>query len=450
MGTKNKSAGTQITPRGPTQGVTLVDHKTGLPFDSLVDGNQVRRLAVDADINIDSATINVDLDASNDNVAIRNTNNTNELLLHSDGSISVRLNDATGTPFSAGNPLPVSIAGGLDVVISHVNDSIKVGDGTEFLAINTDGSINIIDSSKVLDGQLAVPASDTGNIFAGFDGTNYRFIKVDNAGELQIDVVSSALPTGAATESTVASLLTEATFVAEDFATQTTLAAINAAQLPDGHNVTVDNILSNPVPSQITDGTDAVDVVDDSGIIRLQVQNKGAEVSDKIVAAAFHSNTVAASTYIGMIDLDDGGGDYLHSGSSSIKFVAAAGSLIKSSVGAQWQTQIGVITRVDGTDADVTWLDTASNFALDTSKVEHVKEISVSTPFDLNVVAGVLEKLAGGFKQTNIAGINTTTGLINVEGNAMTPAVGDMVLEILQVSGGGTAIVHYSVRYFVD
>ena len=60
----------------------------------------------------------------------------------------------------------------------------------------------------------------------GFDGAANRAIKTDVAGELQIDVLSSALPTGAATETTLATLLTEATFAAEDFATEATQATL--------------------------------------------------------------------------------------------------------------------------------------------------------------------------------------------------------------------------------
>jgi len=48
-------------------------------------------------------------------------------------------------------------ATGLDIrVIDHGTDSIKIGDGTEFLAINVDGSINITDNG----GSLTVDAVD--------------------------------------------------------------------------------------------------------------------------------------------------------------------------------------------------------------------------------------------------------------------------------------------------
>lgn len=143
-------------------------------------------------------------------------------------------------------------------------------------------------SGQLVEDAEAVNAGDVARIIAGSDGSNYQHIIVDSDGHLQIDaltlpnvtlasqvnpftndinisldgeqvdvsdraardlgkvdiagfdvslpagtnnigdidVVSSALPTGAATEATLATLLTEATFAAEDFATQTTLAAL--------------------------------------------------------------------------------------------------------------------------------------------------------------------------------------------------------------------------------
>ena len=108
MSTKNKAAGTQFTQKGVVQGVSIVDD-SGNPYDSVVDGDGVRRLAVDANVTIGSATINVDLDAATDNVAIRNTSNSNELLINTDGSITTRLKDEAGNAFSVSNPLPIEI-----------------------------------------------------------------------------------------------------------------------------------------------------------------------------------------------------------------------------------------------------------------------------------------------------------------------------------------------------
>lgn len=107
MGTKNQSPGSQFTPRGVTQGVTLVSHEHGRPIDAVIDNDGVLRLAVDANVTIENATINVDLDHTEDSVAIGD--GTDLLSINPDGSLNIRLFDESGVAFSAVNPMPVEI-----------------------------------------------------------------------------------------------------------------------------------------------------------------------------------------------------------------------------------------------------------------------------------------------------------------------------------------------------
>ena len=73
-------------------------------------------------------------------------------------------------------------------------------------AIPITGSITASNPSVSATGS-AVPAQ--GTMVAGTDGTNLRALKTDASGELQVDVLSSALPSGAATESTLSALNTK-------------------------------------------------------------------------------------------------------------------------------------------------------------------------------------------------------------------------------------------------
>jgi hypothetical protein len=66
----------------------------------------------------------------------------------------------------------------------------------------------------------------------------------DGGNSVTIDATSLPLPTGAATEATLASIL--------------------AGQLADGHNVTVDNVAGSPVPVQVGDGTNQVNITANS------------------------------------------------------------------------------------------------------------------------------------------------------------------------------------------
>lgn len=66
-------------------------------------------------------------------------------------------------------------------------------------------SLQLLDDAVSTTGS-AVPAK--GYQVTGSDGTNARALKTDSNGELQIDVLSSALPSGAATEATLSTLST--------------------------------------------------------------------------------------------------------------------------------------------------------------------------------------------------------------------------------------------------
>lgn len=91
-------------------------------------------------------------------------------------------------------------------------------DGSQKTQI-VDGSGNVISSTgNALDVNLKTPitvdvqlsqANDSVAVF-GSDGAVNRALKTDANGELQIDVLSSALPSGAATESTLANVATSA------------------------------------------------------------------------------------------------------------------------------------------------------------------------------------------------------------------------------------------------
>ncbi len=173
-------------------------------------------------------------------------------------------------------------------------------------------------------------------------------------------------------------------------------------------------------------------------------------VSPRLVVSSYHAAALAATSYILMIDLDNVGGDYKHVGSSSLKITQIAGSIVKSSIGAQWRSVVGVIVAIDGTAATIHWLEAATLFALDTSTVEQHKAAVLPALLDLAVSGGGLVAYAGGFIEAGLTDVNTGATLDNVVGNARTPAVGDMVLRVTQDSGGGTAELGYSVRYLVD
>jgi len=68
---------------------------------------------------------------------------------------------ADGTAITAtGSSLDVNVTSAINVSVDHANDSIKVGDGTDFLAVNNDGSINVVATATDLDIRNLVFATD--------------------------------------------------------------------------------------------------------------------------------------------------------------------------------------------------------------------------------------------------------------------------------------------------
>lgn len=147
--------------------------------DSVQIGDGTDLLAVNADgsINVSVANASIvvtatdldirDLSASQDNVAI--SDGTDTLAINTDGSINITDNggsitvDGTvaatqsgtwdiGTLTSITNDVNIADGGNsitvdatdLDIRdLSHTQDSVRIGDGTDLLAVNTDGSINV-------------------------------------------------------------------------------------------------------------------------------------------------------------------------------------------------------------------------------------------------------------------------------------------------------------------
>jgi hypothetical protein len=80
---------------------------------------------------------------------------------------SIAISDGTDTlAVEANGSINVNILGGINVEVdlSHVDDSVKIGDGTDFMLVNADGSINVKSSSDVDDD---APHTENGVSVAG-------------------------------------------------------------------------------------------------------------------------------------------------------------------------------------------------------------------------------------------------------------------------------------------
>lgn len=100
-------------------------------------------ITVDGAVTVSGTDIDIrDLSHTTDSIAIGD--GTDLLAIAADGSIAVTDNGTTLSVDDGGGSLTVD-ATDLDVRdLTHVSDSVKIGDGTDLLAVNADGSINVV------------------------------------------------------------------------------------------------------------------------------------------------------------------------------------------------------------------------------------------------------------------------------------------------------------------
>lgn len=121
---------------------------------------------------------------------------------------------------SSSNPLPVSNAvltalddainaSRVDVNIAAQDADVTIADGGNSLTVDNGGTFAVQESGgaltalQLLDNVVATDASASpsqGVMLTGHDGTNARRVSVDASGNVQVDIVAAALPSGAATE----------------------------------------------------------------------------------------------------------------------------------------------------------------------------------------------------------------------------------------------------------
>lgn len=146
---------------------------------------------------------------------------------------------------------------------------------------------------------------------------------------------------------------------------------------------------------------------------------------------AYSGSDIAADTYAILVDLSDKA-QYPHNDSGSIDLYSSFIFVDKpsSAVGA---VQIGIITRVDGTSADIAYIQGVS---FNSTSDRHLNRDRVLThPIQLGQSGGLLTKVATLFRANGVTAVNTATPLPTVYGTA-TPEVGDLVVRFAYTSGG--------------
>lgn len=194
------------------------------------------------------------------------------------GSVTINAGDLTVSTVSTNDSMAIGdpVTGAAANVTTNVSTTLEElhvtdDDANAFLA-SIDASLNQIDTATQTPGSaLAARVMQVG----GSDGTNARALRTDANGELQIDVLSSALPTGAAS-------------LAEQQTQTTALSAIQTAvQLIDNSA----NVDGNPA------GTAGLMIggIDGSGNFQQVSVNTAGELSVTFGSAGFATETTLSA-----------------------------------------------------------------------------------------------------------------------------------------------------------
>jgi hypothetical protein len=307
-----------------------------------------------------------------------------------------RLDTNLGAWFGATTPTvgQKAMAASIPVTVASDQTAIPVSQGTPPWAV------------KGTDADGANPTEDP-VLTAGYDGTNVQTLLTDTSGRTRI---------------------------------------VGAG--PDGSAA-----VGDPVQIAGTDGSGDLQTLLTDTDGNLRIKNDFIDDRDKVVAVSYVKLGIAATSYYMLIDLSNSSGDYPHANTTGGVFVAGSNSKgVKGNSGAKWAVEVFVITRIDGTDADLVGIPSIS-FSLRDASVLSLPEQVIHffpTMLDLTVSAGALVNTLSNFTLTNVAAINTGITLEDAGGNSIAPAVGDVIIVAELISGGGVLDFSMGMQYFVE
>lgn len=163
-----------------------------------------------------------------------------------------------------------------------------------------------------------------------------------------------------------------------------------------------------------------------------EIRTTVAEQEDNVFAA-FGKTGIVATGWAVLVDKSDTT-NFPHRETGRLDLSAVYLQVDRDSTG-EGAARVGVVTRIDGTDADVTFVQ---GISFNKSDDRHINRDRNFSPSQLKcaVVGGATPYIASQFKQTNVAALNTATALDSPRGAAtVIPAVGDLVIYYERTAG---------------
>ena len=151
------------------------------------------------------------------------------------------------------------------------------------------------------------------------------------------------------------------------------------------------------------------------------------------VGVIYVESTIAASKYVLMIDLN--GDDWPHRlQGQAINRADITGAFINidAAVNGAGRFKLGVITRIDSINADITYFCDFPFIATTTQLSVVFRGTPLQVKADLS--GGILQHILSNSKETAVGALNTVTALSSPNGN-VAPGLGDIVLKLEQSAG---------------
>jgi len=293
------------------------------------------------------------------NLQFLSSNSSGELNLNNiGGTISLPTGAATETTLNSALTKLTDIETNTDALATVTKTTVGSDTG---LDVNVISGINV---------EVDLDAADDSVLVYGFDGASNQKITTDANGHLQVDVLSSALPSGAATEATLANLDTTATAILADTASIDTSTASVDTKLTT----------TNSKLTDIETNTDSLTVV-----------GGGTEATAVRVTLANDST--------GVLSVDDNGGSLTVDNAGLTELAAAINSskvdvnissdgagLATETTLAAVETDTGSIdTKLTTTNTKLTDIETNTDSLAGLTKTT----VSADTGLDVNIIGGV-------------------------------------------------------------
>lgn len=157
---------------------------------------------------------------------------------------------------------------------------------------------------------------------------------------------------------------------------------------------------------------------------------------DEPAFMAYDSGAVSATTYALFVDLSDNV-NFPHADTGRIDLYSSFLYVDRSST-ATGAVRIGVITRIDGLNADISYVQGVGFKNASDRIIERDRQFVV--PLKLGQSGGELTRVATSFKSVNVAAVNTATALPTSKGTAF-PALGDVVIQMECTAGSYEAAI---------